>query len=80
MRPADILGGACALSRDDARPVTAGSDRDNLVLPAVAEVVEVDEATRQRPERHGRLVTLVVRPIEVGHPVADVARYELMQM
>jgi hypothetical protein len=29
---------------------------------------------------HGRLVTLVVRPIEVGHPVADVSRNELVQV
>jgi hypothetical protein len=80
MRPADVFGGACALSRDDARLVTSGSDYYHLVLPAVAEVVEVAQAIRQRSERHGRLVALVIRPVDVGHPVTDVARYELMQV
>ncbi len=80
VRPADVFGGACALPGHDARPVTSGPDYHHLVLPAVAEVVEVGEAIGQRPERHGRLVALVVRPVEVGNSVADVARYELVQM
>ncbi len=80
MRSADVLGGAWPLPRDDAREITSGSDSHYLVLPAVAEVVEVDEAIRQRPERHGRLIALVVRPVEVGHSIADAARYELMQV
>ncbi len=80
MRPADVLGRAGALPRDNAREVTSGSDNHYLVLPAVAEVVEVDEAIRQRPECHGRLVALVVRPVEVGHSIADTARYELVQV
>ncbi len=80
VRSTDVFGRAWAVTFDATRNGPIRTDHHHFVFPAIAEVVEVGEASRHRVKRHLGLVAFVLGPVEIGHSVADALGDELMQV
>ena len=80
LRPTAVLRRAGSFAVHTTGLIGTRSKKLDVVSPPVTEVVQIDKPLRQAPQPHPGLVDLVVRPLLVRHPVADVAGDELVQM
>jgi hypothetical protein len=79
-RPAAVLRRAGALAVHAARLGAASPEQLNVVLPVIAEVIDIAEPGWQVRESHGSLVALVVEVVHVRHAITQPAGDELVQM